>query len=710
MFKNAKWITMPQVVDRNESRATAEDSSVYIRKSFAVDKTVKSATAYVCAVGLGVWTINGENISDEVLTTPFTAYDKRLIYQTYDIKDKLKSGENVIAVHIGNGYYNDTTITWNNSTAAWRSQAKMVARIDIEYCDGSDETILSDTSWQAEFGPCIYNAPRQGEIYDFNLKKNGFDCPGFDISGWKNAVITKAPGGVLEPMDMPPIRVIRTVKPVSEKDGIYDFGENISGWVRIKATGEKGQKMHIKYDECIKDDGEFLGYIDVFNEYDKNRLSHEAYITFSGEGKEEYAPSFVYHGFRYAKVENAPSDLEIVAEVVHTDFERTAAFECSDDMLNKIHRASVNSTLANYVGIPTDCPHREQNGWTGDALVSSHQSLKNFDMYKAYRKWLRDFKDAQRPSGQLPGIIPTTGWGYEWGCGPAWDSALILMPLYIYHATGKTEIIRDMWENIVLYMEFIHSMSEDYIVDFGLGDWLAAEGTDVCPTVITDTAYYYADAKACAKMAELIGEDSSQWSELALNIRNKWREKFLDRPEHFNKQTYFACAIYRGLLNEDEVPVYAKKLAELVKENGYHIACGLIGTKYIFDSLSDNGYSDVIYKMISVPDMPSFAYFINNGLTTLPETWDMTCSLNHHMFSEVDNWMYKHLGGFDFEDGKVVITPKPFDDIEWVKVSWRDVKIERNGRNYNLTTERNIVLRLNGEERTLDAGTYNFKL
>ena len=415
MFKNAKWITMPQVVDRNESRATAEDSSVYIRKSFAVDKTVKSATAYVCAVGLGVWTINGENISDEVLTTPFTAYDKRLIYQTYDIKDKLKSGENVIAVHIGNGYYNDTTITWNNSTAAWRSQAKMVARIDIEYCDGSDETILSDTSWQAEFGPCIYNAPRQGEIYDFNLKKNGFDCPGFDISGWKNAVITKAPGGVLEPMDMPPIRVIRTVKPVSEKDGIYDFGENISGWVRIKATGEKGQKMHIKYDECIKDDGEFLGYIDVFNEYDKNRLSHEAYITFSGEGKEEYAPSFVYHGFRYAKVENAPSDLEIVAEVVHTDFERTAAFECSDDMLNKIHRASVNSTLANYVGIPTDCPHREQNGWTGDALVSSHQSLKNFDMYKAYRKWLRDFKDAQRPSGQLPGIIPTTGWGYEWG-------------------------------------------------------------------------------------------------------------------------------------------------------------------------------------------------------------------------------------------------------------------------------------------------------
>jgi len=710
MFKNSKWISISYYENRDDSSNDLSEKSILVRKEFDVSSKIKSAVAHVCALGLGVYTLNGKNVTDEVLCTPYTAYDKRLIYQSYDITEKIVSGKNVFGVHIGNGFYNENATIWNNSTCTWKDVPKMIARIDISYENGKSESILSDSSWKCHFGPCVYNRPRQGEIYDMRLAQTGFDTADFDDSKWGRCMIAKAPGGILEPMDMPPIRVIRTLKPKVLDNGIYDFGENVSGWVRIKATGKSGQKMIIKYDEALNDNGDLLGYIDCFNKRERVILSHEEHVIFSGKENEEYAPSFCYHGFRYVKLTDAPENIEVIAEVVHTDLKTTASFICEDEMLNRIHEACVRSTLNNYHGVPTDCPHREQNGWTGDALLSAHQALKNFDMYKSYRKWLLDFKDAQRPSGQIPGIVPASNWGYNWGSGPAWDSAMILIPLYMYEATGKTEIIKEMWQNIELYMDYMYSMSENYIVDYGLGDWLPPEETEMCPAIITDTAYYYAHAVACEKMAALIGEDTAKWAELSAKVRNAWRENFLDMEEHYKKQTYFACAIYQGLLNDDEIPVYAEKLAELVKENGYHIDCGILGTKYIFDALSQNGYVDVVYKMVTVPTMPSYAWWINSGLTTLAESWSMNCSLNHHMFSEVDNWMYKYLCGFDFENGEVVIKPYAVDFVSKVKVEWNDVSIERNGNEFKIVTGRNVKLVLADETKILYPGEHLCKV
>jgi len=710
MFKHAKWISNSLTAQKKGAIENVHDASILLRKEFDVLPEVTKAIVNVCAVGLGVYTLNGAKVTDEVLCTPFTKYDKRLIYQTYDITDKIVCGKNVFAAHIGNGFYNDNALTWNNSTGSWNDNPKLIARIDVTYVDGSCDTIFSDSSWLTDYGPCAYNHARQGEIYDMNLVQHGYDTPEFDASAWGRAVVVKAPGGILVPMDMPPIRIIRTLKPVSFENGVYDFGENISGWVRIKATGRPSQKMHMKYEEWILENGDFSGHIDIFNRQDNLKLSHEEYVIFSGRENEEYAPSFCYHGFRYVKVENAPGNLEIVAEVVHTDLETIGTFKCSDEMLNKIHKATVQATLSNYHGIPTDCPHREQNGWTGDSLISAHQALKNFDMHKAYRKWLFDFKDVQRPNGQIPCIIPTAGWGYNWGCGPAWDSALVLIPLYMYHACGDVGILEDMWENIELYMDFIYSMSEDYIVDFGLGDWCPPPDTDVCPTVITDTAYYYADALACKEIAELLGKASDKWDELAGNIRSAWRNKFLDCKEHFNKQTYFACALYQGMLGDDEIPVYAKKLAELVINNGYHIDCGILGTKYIFDALSANGYADVIYKMITVPTMPSYAYWINNGMTALTESWELRNSQNHHMFSEVDNWLYKYVGGIDLKDGKVIIEPRVIEGIDETEVTWRDVTVKRSGKSFNVTTGRNVIIKNKGVASEHKPGSYSYEI
>ena len=502
----------------------------------------------------------------------------------------------------------------------------------------------------------------------------------FDESKYGNAKICRAPGGVLKLDKSPGIKVIRTVTPVSVDKDIYDFGEAISGWAKIRAKGEAGREIKLEYAEIIEN-GEVHPHINCFLERTgSTHINYDSYIM-KGDGQENYAPAFCYHGFRYVKVSGAPENFEIEAQVVHTDLKKIGFFECSDDMLNKIHDASVRSLITNYVGMPTDCPHREQNGWTGDAALSCQQMLFNFDVYPAYEKWMDDILDAQRPSGQLPGIIPTGGWGFNWGSGPAWDACIIIMPWQIYQNTGKKEILIKMWDGMNRYMDYISHMAEGYIVDFGLGDWCPPDWDDVTPAVVTDTALYHVFAKIMAKISEVLGEDGTEYVRLASCIKEAFRNKFFGNEEFEKKQTYLACIVYQGICEDNECQFYADKLAERIKENGYRFDCGILGIKYVFSVLSDYGYADVAYKAVINPEMPSYAYWMNKGFNTLCESWDITNSCNHHMFSEVDHWFYRHLAGIRLDETGLVI--KPSFVVDWVKakhcgieVSWDSEKIE----------------------------------
>lgn len=701
MIENAKWITKLQD-DR--------DKSIYFRKEFTAECDVESAKLCICALGLGVYTVNGSLVSDEVLCTPFTSYDKRVLYQTYDITKLVKNGKNAIGVHAGNGFYNDNITGWNCVYATWRDfeyGAKLAAAIEIVYKNGDKQTILTDTSWKVCDGACLYNHARQGEIYDASLVKEGFDKAGFNDSEWDSAHLTYAPGGVLEPMDMPPIRVIRTVKSISHSNGIYDFGENISGWVRVKAKGEKGREIRIRYDERLKDDKTLFGYINVFT---KQKLKHEDILILSGNKTDEYAPSFCYHGFRYVQVENEPEEFEIIAEVVHTDLERVGSFWCSDDMLNKIHSASVSATLTNYHGIPTDCPHREQNGWTGDALISCEQALMNFNMDKAYRKWLNDFKDVQRKSGQIPAIVPTPNWGYSNYSGPAWDSALIQIPYFMYLNGSDKSVLENMWDSMAKYMNYTKNWAVDNLVDFGLGDWCPPEGAKECPVIVTSSAYYYKNAVIMRKIAKVLGKNFECWTELANDIRKAWRSKFLDDESLYDCQTFLACAIYQGMLETDEVAKFVDRLAELIEKNGGHIDCGILGTKYIFSALSENGRADIVYKMVTNPTAPSYAYWINNGMTTLCEMWNMEQSRNHHMFSEVDNWFYKHLAGIHISENGLLIKPSFVGAVEKVSAEHKGIKVNYDMKELNIESPCGFTLVLDGKEEFYERGKYKFDI
>ncbi|HBQ63676.1 MAG TPA: hypothetical protein DD727_01860, partial [Clostridiales bacterium] len=369
--------------------------------------------------------------------------------------------------------------------------------------------------------------------------------------------------------------------------------------------------------------------------------------------------------------------------VVHTDLDRRGGFECSDPVLNAIQRNAEWSTLTNYHGIPTDCPHREKNGWTGDAQLSAEQVLLNFAPMTAYIKWMQDFVDIQRPSGQLPGIIPTGGWGFNWGSGPAWDSAIVLIPWYIYVYCGDTGILERMYEPIRKYVDYMTSMSSGHIVDFGLGDWCPPEAKKVgnCPTVVTDTAYYYTDARILSRIGEILGksEEAARYRELATNIRNAFRERFLARENGQltgmtagNSQTALSCALFQGMAEPEEAEVLAGFLVQEVERCGYHIDSGILGAKYVMHALTEAGRTDLAYRNAVNPEYPGWGNWIARGATTLWEDWEGRSSLNHHMFSDISAWFYKALAGIRPDPDHpgfrhFFVCPGPVEGLTWVK-------------------------------------------
>lgn len=698
MFENAKWIAKEEISE--------VVSAPMFRKAFRLDDIPKKAELNICGLGLACSFINGVEVCDEVLTTPFTKYDTRVIYNTYDITKMLCLGDNVLGVILGNGCYFVTFHRWDVYKPAWMHHPKLIAELCLTFEDGRTERILSDTSWKTADSAIVYNETKRGEIFDARLYDENWAKANFNDDYWDNVFICRGPGGIPEKRTVPPIRVKKRFNGRYIGNNVYDLGVNISGWVRIKARGERGQRITIKYSELLHEDGTIAP--EHLNTITGSDTHCDEYIM-SGSGLEEWAPRFAYHGFRYVEVIGAPKEFELIGEMIYTDFDEIGDFSCNDEMINKIHFAARQSTISNFVGLPTDCPQREQNGWTGDALISAEQTLINFDAVSSYIKWLTDIADTQRPNGQICCIAPTSGWGYNWGSGPAWDSAFILIPYYIYFYTGDMTAIKLFWSNMKQYMCFMESMSEDNTVCFGLGDWCAPEGAELCPTVITDTAYFYVDNKIMTRCAKLLHQDGTQYAQRADEIKAAFRRKFIENDFYLgDNTTAISCAIYQDLYTEDEKPVAAKHLSEILAQKGYHIDCGILGMKYLFSALSEYGYAETVYKMCLNPQYPSYAYWINNGMTTLCETWDMTYSCNHHMYSEIEMWFYKHIAGIHIQEGykSVVIKPCLISQVTEVYAKHNNIEITIKDGMIRIKSDIPSVIDLQGRKQEFDAGEH----
>ena len=435
---------------------------------------------------------------------------------------------------------------------------------------------------------------------------------------------------------------------------VYDARVNITGHARISVQGKTGAQVVLRYAERLTDDGELSTY-----NQDKfikgGGFQTDKYIL-KGDGLEVWEPRFTYHGFQYvhAAVTGDAKIVKIEARLVSSDFRRIGTFSSSSEMLNKLQDCTCRSYISNFTGIPTDCPHREKNAWTGDAQLAVETGLFNFDGASSYKQWIDTFRDAQRPSGQLPSIIPNAGWNYT--AGPAWDSALFVIPYNIYLFTGDRECIEKNYDLMRLYLSFCAEISENNTVDFGLGDWCPPEWDKMAPAGLTSTGCYYSCVEMFSKFAGLLGreDDRISYSKMASDIKAAFNKKYCKGGGVFanGEMTSIAAALYWGLCEDSEKKSAVAKLVSLVVANSCKADFGILGAKYVPRVLADNGHADLAFRMITQEEYPGWGYWIKKGATTLWEHWTGTSSKNHIMFGDISAWMFKYLGGFSHDFDK----------------------------------------------------------
>lgn len=677
----AKWIGAPSAINTGNWKLTAPQ----FRKEAAIAKPVKKARAYISGLGYYELYLNGKKVDDHCLSPNQTNYDKRklekwsepkignmtttVMYETFDITSNLKTGANAFGILLGNGWYIQADRP--DDTMLWYNTPRLIAQFDLEYLDGSRELITSDESWKCSVGPIIYNGLHTGEIYDARMEQKGWNEPGFNDSNWAKAELVTSPTGKLVSQVSPPDRITRTIRPVSvieKAKGVYryDFGEMFSGWARLKVEGKKGATLQLRFIEELGP-----GY----NQSD-------TYIL-KGEGTEIWEPRFTWHAFRYVEVTGSPSPMTLEnldGRVVNTDIQTAGTFECSNPLLNKILDNYRRTQLGNvHGGLPSDCPHRERRGYTGDGQISAKAAIYNFDLTQFYTKWLNDIRDAQNHE---TGYIPNTTPYQDGGGGTAWGSAYIIIPWYMYQYYGDTRILSDHYKGMKQWIYYMKSQldNEGILVNQGLGEWVPPEIV-ILPPDFVNSCYYFHCCKLMMEISDALGQDIDQEQFRLLAQKAK---KDINRI-YFNKKTYTysvgkqaanAFPLGFGIVEESNTDSVAAKLVKSVlTENKAHFDTGILGTPLLLDVLTDLGRIDVAYTLMNQRDYPSFGNMIEKGATTIWETWLGDASHSHPMFGSVCAWFYQSLGGISPDPEhpgfkNILIKPIPVSALSFVNCSY----------------------------------------
>lgn len=674
--------------------------AIMLRRETALTKPVKSAAARICGLGYYEFFINGNRVGDHVLDPAFTDYTKRVLYVTYDITSLLKKGDNALGVILGGGFYRlATPDLFGFNKAPWTKAPKLLLEIDVEYTDGTRQSIISDRNWKWSTGPIVFNCLRGGETYDPRCEKQGWSHNGFDDGEWKQAIRLPAPGGRLASQQMPPIRVHKTIIPVKLTEPtpgvwVYDLGVNISGWVRFHTHGPAGQKVTLEFNELLNEDGTVN--MAHCSSHTKGRFQRGELIL-SGRERDTFEPRFTYHGFRYVQIKGLPHkpDLaNLVGRWVTTNPDPTGSFECSNDGINKIHELVTRTYLNNLHGIPTDCPQREKMGWMNDGRVTMEAAIFNFDTPTFYTKWVHDMWDAQDKCGHVASLIPTCGWGRVGGNGapgsyadPWWGGTIVIAPWVMYQYYGDTRILKRGYPAMKDFVEYLSTTANDHIVKWWLGDWLeVGKGGRPKRTPVPQTstcAYYYCTRIVC-QTAELLGrdEDVRKYAELARAIKESFNRHFLDPDTGLyalDSQTAQALPLFVGLVPDGQREKVFDQLVEniTVKRNG-HLSTGIVGTLYLLHVLTDNGRADLAHEIMTKEEFPGWLHMINSGATSIWEAWDGRGSRNHPTFGLVGAFFYRNLAGIRPDPAgpgfkNIIFKPEIADGLDWVRASYRSV-------------------------------------
>ena len=689
----------------------------YLRREFEVGFIPENAEISICGLGFYKLYINGKDITKGHIAPYISNPDDYCYYDTYEITTLLKSGKNVVGIILGNGFFNQFSgSVWEFDKAIWKGTPRVALELSV-VGNGEEIKITADEKFKTHPSPIIFDDLRMGEYYDARLAINNWNLPDYDDFEWEYALKAEAPRGELKLCQAEPIKVMREIKPVSikkQKGGyLYDFGVNCAGVCQLKIKGEYGQKITMWHGEILKD-GEFSYDNIIFNrpttQFYKEYNQKDIYIA-NGEGEETYIPSFTYHGFRYVLVEGvtdeqATEDL-LTYLVMNSDIKHIGGFECSDKVANTLFEMVKRSDLSNYYYFPTDCPHREKNGWTGDVSASAEHMALLYDVEATWREWLANVRKSQNDIGALPGIVPTSGWGFDWGNGPAWDSVLFNLPYELFKKRGNTDVIKENAHAMVRYLEYIITLrNEDGTVATGLGDWVPT-GRKVsdyeAPLAVTTSIMIMDMARKASEMLDAIGYiHQAKFAEgIYTDMRTTIRRELID----FNTmtvsgkcQTSQAMALYYGAFEEDEKEKAFSVLLDIVHNDNDRFNCGFLGMRVLFHVLSEYGEAELAYDMITKSGYPSYGHLIELGETTLPEQFmpdGVNCgSHNHHFMGDIANWFVSKIAGLKIVDSETVeICPNFISQLEFASASYElpkgivSVKWERKGKEIELTID-----------------------
>lgn len=679
---------------RKTSGTLKSESAPMFRKEFTVNaaKTVRSARLYATSAGVYDAYINGSRVTDSVLNPGMTAYDDHMLYQTFDVTELMQSGKNAIGVYLGHGWF-------NRALRGFGSALAFYGKLLITYTDGTSDVIVSDESWNFyRYGPILDDDIFNGFKYDAQIEKtlDGWNMPGYDDSAWDaptvlaaNKIVSNGQTPSIISQNLPLIRPTMTLPALSvtePEEGvyIYDFGQNIAGVVRVTASAAAGTKLTMRHAEMLNRENMSGATGEPGTLYTGNLPRADATDTYVFRGDKEsetFEPFFTYHGFRYLEITglDEPLALEnVTALLLMSDLAQTSSFESSNELVNRLYLNSLWSARDNFMSVPTDCPQRgERFGWTGDAQIFARTGSYLMDVNAFYRKYCMDMRDTSTNNRIIADVSPASvgnGWygmGDRKGATNGWGDAIIIIPYQMYMQYGNRSVLTENYETMCNWMDYLVSTSTDYVRDQSwTGDWLPV-GEPKSPIALTDTAFCAYSASLLSEISTILGKSdkAAAYHTLYENYRSAWRSNFLvggkGGETKCGTQTSYVLGLNFGLFDENEKAEAAENLAKNIQKHSWHLTTGFLGLSYLNPVLSDNGYSEVAYKLLEQEEYPSWLYSVTTGSTTIWESWyalrtyaDGSSaangeSFNHFSYGAVSEWLFRYVLGIERDKNAV---------------------------------------------------------
>ncbi|MBP2651488.1 MAG: alpha-L-rhamnosidase [Firmicutes bacterium] len=700
-----------------------------IRKSFFVKPGIKQARVYATAHGIYSLELNGSYAGNQELAPEITTYHKYLMYQIYDVTNRLIPGENIIGVTLADGWYTGR-IGGPGLPCNYGDKLALLLQLEIEYEDGSIQVIASDKSFKSSIGPLVYSDLFVGERYDARREKNGWSNSSYDDSGWVHVTIADYDYDNLVAQYGEPVQAIEEIKPLGvirtpKGETVVDLGQNIAGRIRMRVTGPTGTEVTLEHSEVLDEHGNFL-----INILGKNKDQKDVYVLKGGQ-EEIFEPKFTFHGFRYVKVSGYPGEVSVdnfTGVVLASALQSSGFFECSDPRLNQLQSNIVWSQKGNMLSIPTDCPQRERAGWTGDIQIYAPTACFNMDVAAFLTRWMRNVVVEQLPDGQIPTVVPyfkcyedVSSFLFDGAHSSAgWGDACIIVPWVLYNLYGDMRILKETYETMTKWVVYIEKCANEGLstnfaseasperlerqrylwnTGFHFGDWLipslvgdnTPEGMMNCAVVtreLVSTCFYAYSTELMAEISKLLGRtvEANRYAELNNKIRKAFSEEYLNNDgrlsAHF--QGIYVLALNMKMIPDEMKAKVVKQLVGLIEENGFKLDTGFVSVPYLLDVLCDNGRKDIAYRLLYQKNCPSWLYEIEKGATTIWESWTAItpegkvtpASFNHYAFGCVGDWMYRYIAGIRVGAPgykHIVIQPDTDKTLTYAKASYQSI-------------------------------------